>query len=141
VLKKAVVHGRTRLLARVIGPFTMIVGAILMARTEEIPPVLTSFFQSSAMVWFVGGVLLLLGLVIIAIHQIWSSLAAIAISLFGWFLALRGVVLLVTPDLIQSAGVTALTVQPLVRAAFGFLVAFGLWITYIGWFERKRNTA
>jgi hypothetical protein len=117
----------------------MVVGAILVIRTEQIQPILNSFFQSPALVWFVGGVLLLLGLIIIASHQIWSGVAAIAISLFGWFLALRGIVLLSAPDLIQSGGATALNFHPFVRPAFGFLAAFGLWLTYISWFDSRQN--
>jgi len=40
--------------------------------------------------WFAGALLLFSGLLIIAFHQYWSSVAAVMISLFGWFLALRG---------------------------------------------------
>jgi hypothetical protein len=39
------------------------------------------------------------GLVIIAFHQYWRSPDAIIVSLVGWFLAIRGVLLLNVPGL------------------------------------------
>ena len=40
---------------------------------------------------------------IIAFHQYWSSVAAVMISLFGWILALRGLVLMAAPELYERA--------------------------------------
>jgi uncharacterized membrane protein YfcA len=51
----------------------------------------------------VGGLLLAAGLIIIAHHQQWSSVAAVLISLFGWYLALRAVVLLAAPEPLTSS--------------------------------------
>ncbi len=66
-----------------------------------------------------AALLLFSGLLIIAHHQYWSSLAAILISLFGWFLALRGVVLLAAPQLIERAAGAAMNMMPIVRIGFG----------------------
>ena len=40
---------------------------------------------------------------IIAFHQYWSSVAAVLITLFGWILALRGLVLMAAPKLYERA--------------------------------------
>ena len=47
--------------------------------------------------WVLGAVLLLWGSVIIAFHQYWRSVAAVMVSLLGWFLAIRGVLILAVP--------------------------------------------
>jgi hypothetical protein len=90
----------------------------------------------------VGAMLLLGGLFIIANHQYWSGLSAILISLFGWFLALRGVVLLAVPQLIQRGAAAAQNrnLMPVAEAFFGLLVLIGLWLTFAGWIA-KRPTA
>jgi hypothetical protein len=107
---------RTRAFARVIGPFLVIVPGIIVVRAPEMDAALVSaFFENAALVWIVGGLLLFGGLLIIALHQYWSSAAAILISLFGWFLALRGLALLVAPQLYHRAAVGALGALPLVR--------------------------
>jgi hypothetical protein len=87
-------RARTRAFARVIGPFLVIVPAIIVVRAPSMATNLSAFFENAALVWITGGMMLLGGLLIIAHHQYWSSPAAILISLFGWFVALRGVTLL-----------------------------------------------
>ncbi len=127
---------RTRAFARVIGPFLIIVPGIIAVRAPDMGAVLSAFFDNQALVWITGGLLLFGGLLIIAYHQYWSGVAAILISLFGWFLALRGVALLAAPQLIANAAAGALGAMPIVRIGFGALLVVGLWLTYAGWIAK-----
>jgi hypothetical protein len=124
---------RTRAFARVLGPFLIIVPGILVVRAPNLESILIAFFQNEVFVWGAGAFLLFCGLLIIAHHQYWSSAAAIMISLFGWFLALRGLVLLVAPELILRGGIASMNMVPAVRVGFSLLVAAGLWLTFVGW--------
>ncbi len=126
-------RARTRAFARVIGPFLVIVPGILVVRAAGIGGILSAFFQNEALVWTLGSLLFLSGLVIIAFHQCWSGAAAILISLFGWFLALRGLALLVVPQLIAHGAAASLHELAAVRIGFSLLVLIGLWLTYVGW--------
>jgi hypothetical protein len=74
-----------------------------------------------------GALLVLGGPVIIARHQYWSGVAAILISLFGWFLAARGIVLLVWPQAIARAGASTVQSMTSVRLGSGALMLAGLW--------------
>jgi hypothetical protein len=124
---------RTRAFARVIGPFLVIVPAIIAVRAPSMGIMLSAFFENDALVWITGSLLLFGGLLIIAHHQYWSSPAAILISLFGWFLALRGLVLLAAPQLYASGGAAAMSMMPIVQIVFAFLVLIGLLLTFVGW--------
>lgn len=126
-------RARTRAFARVIGPFLVIVPAIIAVRAPNVGTILRAFFENDALVWITGDLLLFSGLLIIAHHQYWSSPAAILISLFGWFLALRGVVLLAAPQLIASGTAAAMNMMPFVQIGFGVLLLIGLWLTFVGW--------
>jgi hypothetical protein len=95
---------RTRAFARVIGPFLVIAPGIIALRAPDMEALAVAFFENAALVWITGGLLVFGGLLIIAHHQYWSSVSAVLVSLFGWFLALRGVVLLASPQLIERAG-------------------------------------
>lgn len=127
---------RTRAFARVIGPYLVIIPGIIAFRAPELRALLTAFFSNQAIIWIMGALLLFSGLLIIAFHQYWSNPTAILISLFGWFLGLRGIALLATPDLIASGGAAALTMVPAVRVGFGVLVLIGGWLTYVGWVRK-----
>lgn len=127
---------RTRAFARVIGPYLVIVTGILVIRSPGLGTVLAAFFQNEALVWMMGALLFFCGLLIIAFHQYWSSPAAVMISLFGWFLAIRGVILLAAPQLILRGGTASMHLVPAVRIGFSMLVLIGLWLTYVGWFTK-----
>jgi hypothetical protein len=127
---------RTRAFARVIGPFLIIVPGIIVVRAPEMGAFVPAFFENRALPWIMGGFLLFGGLVIIAHHQYWSSAAAILISLFGWFLAIRGLVLLTEPQLIARAAAGAVDAIPVVRIGFGCLLLVGLWLTFVGWIAK-----
>ncbi|MFY9642837.1 MAG: hypothetical protein WCD20_03955 [Rhodomicrobium sp.] len=130
---------KTRAFARVLGPYLAIVPGIIAVRAPDMGPMVSAFFGNVALVWITGALILFAGLFVIAQHQHWASAAAIFISLFGWFLALRGLALLAVPEIYAQASegvmgaAVALTV---VRIGFGALVLAGLWLTYVGWIAK-----
>jgi hypothetical protein len=130
---------RTLACARVIGPFMVIVAGIITVRAPSMATELFAFFENPALVWVTGSMMLLGGLLIIAHHQYWSSLAAILISLFGWFVALRGLALLVAPQLYARGGTAAFDMMPIVQIGFGVLVLIGLWLTFVGWIAKPNH--
>jgi uncharacterized protein YjeT (DUF2065 family) len=128
----------TRAFARVIGPWLVIVLGIIVLRASEMGALASEFFKSGLWVWFAGALLLLGGLLIIAFHQYWSNVPAILISLFGWILALRGLVLMAAPEMYERAAMSMDSI-PLVRIIFGVLVAIGLYLTYVGWLAKPAS--
>jgi len=128
-------QARTRAFARVLGPWLAIAPGIIALRAPGMGALASEFFKSDLSVWFTGAALLFGGLFIIAFHQYWSSVAAVLISLFGWILALRGLVLMAAPGLYERAA-TSMDAIPLVRLIFGVLVAVGLYLTYVGWLAK-----
>lgn len=131
-------QARTRAFARVLGPWLAIVPGIIALRAPAMGALASDFFKSDLFVWFAGALLVFGGLLIIAFHQYWSSVAAVMISLFGWILALRGVVLMAAPDLYERAAMSMGAIS-LVRLIFGTLIAIGLYLTYVGWLAKSAS--
>ncbi len=132
---------RTRAFARVIGPYLVIAPCIIIVRAPGMATMVSAFFGNEALVWIMGAILLFGGLLIIAHHQYWSSISAILISLFGWFLALRGLVLLAAPQLYERAAYASVGAVLIVRLGFSVLVLVGLWLTFVGWIAKPSNQA
>lgn len=132
---------RTRMFARAFGPFFTLIPSIVAVRATSQMPVLLHEFSSDPMwQWVLGAVLLFWGSVIIAFHQYWRSAAAILVSLLGWFLAIRGVLVLAVPNVYNSVGDTLEhSAIPLVRAIFIGLALVGLYLTYVGWIAKPRE--
>lgn len=131
-------QARTRMFARVIGPWLVIVPGIIVLRASVMDALATKFFADDLFVWFGGAVLVLLGLLVIAFHQYWSSVAAVMISLFGWILPLRRLVLMAAPSLYERAA-AAMGAIALVRLVFGVPIAIGLYLAYVGWLAKSMS--
>src|ERR1700740_1433950 len=95
---------RPLMFARALGPFFTIVPTTVAMRGSYMQTLFTEFKANPMWPWLFGAVLLMFGLIIIAFHQYWRSPAAIIVSAVGWFLALRGVLLLTVPQAYDAAG-------------------------------------
>lgn len=131
---------RTRSFARVLGPFIAVVPAIVAIRAASIGNELSGFSSDPMWPWALGALLFFCGLFVVAFHQYWRSVAAVIISLFGWFLLLRGFALLAMPQTIvkgaQTATQTSGSAIIAVRVGFGLLALCGVYLTYVGWLKK-----
>lgn len=131
---------RTTAFARVIGPFLVAVTVIIAVRLSDLTGLVNDLFGNSVLPWILGAMMLVCGLVIIAFHQYWYSLAAIVISIIGWFVAVRGLMLMALPHAIESGAGETLAGPGLLLAArifFLLLTAVGVWLSYVGWVSRR----
>jgi hypothetical protein len=124
---------RTRLFARVLGPFFVIVAATTVARASDMRKLLSDFEASSAWPFVTGGFLLLASLVIVALHQYWRGTAAITVSVVGWVLALRAVILMAFPHAFMAAANAAIGMTALWVSVDIFIGLVGLYLIYVGW--------
>jgi hypothetical protein len=127
---------RTRAFARVIGPFVACATAIVAIRMPDLNGLLDGLFGNAVLPWILGALMLMSGLIVIAFHQYWHGFTAVAISLFGWFVAIRGLAMMALPATIESgAGATVDSPGLIVgaRVFFLMLTVLGLWFTYVGW--------
>lgn len=132
---------RTRVFARVLGPYVAAATTIIAIRLPDLTGLLGGLFNNPALPWILGAAMLMMGLIVIAFHQYWYSVTATLISLFGWFVALRGLAMMAIPSAVDSGASATVTSPGLLltaRVFFLLLTAMGLWLTYIGW--RREHT-
>jgi hypothetical protein len=127
---------RTRAFARVLGPYLVIVPGIIVARLSMVAALARHFFSNPALVWIIGALMVFGGIFVIANHQFWRGASAILISLFGWFLGLRGLALLLAPQLYERATIASEGATLLVRLGFVLILLAGLKLTYDGWIAK-----
>jgi hypothetical protein len=128
---------RTQTLARVVGPYFIVMALTLAARQSTMALLLPAFMQDGPLVLAAGAFTLIIGLVILAAHHHFSSPASIVITIVGVAAALKGAFLMVLPTL--GAPLTAAVVRTppvlLILAVIMFLV--GVWLSVIGWFAKR----
>ena len=134
---------RTRAFARVIGPYVATFGIVYAIRLPEMEGLVDDLFAQPFQMLMLGALMLAAGLVIIGLHRSWRGPLAVTISLFGWFVAIRGFLLIATPTTIETAaGATLLspTATIAARVFFAALGALGLVLAYAGWFTAPKHS-
>ena len=124
---------RTRIFARVLGPFLVIVDVTAIARASDMQKLLSQFEANSLWTWVTGAFILLFGLIVVATHQYWRGTAAIIVSVLGWLITLRGLLLLAFPKAFISLANTMIGAQTSWVALCAAAVIVGLYLTYVGW--------
>lgn len=133
MLSGQLVDGRTRMFARVMGPYLVIATVTAIARASHMRTLLSEFNANSVWPWVAGAFVLLSGLLVIAFHQKWRGAAAIIVSVLGWITALKGFFLMAFPQSYISAASNAVDAVAYWRAGFIAMALVGLYLTYIGW--------
>ena len=126
-------ENRTRMFARALGPFFVIVTVTAVARTSDMRTLLSAFEANPVWPWVTGAFLLIGGLIVIALHQYWRSRPAVLVSILGWVIALRGLLLLAFPQTFMSAANAAVGKTALWVSVDLFVAVVGLYLTYVGW--------
>ncbi|WP_370066390.1 hypothetical protein [Mycobacterium sp. MAA66] len=132
---------RTRNFARVLGPFFCIVPTTVAIRSEYMKQLFDEFKANPMWPWLFGAILLMFGLLIIAFHQFWRTPAAIIISVIGWIMLARGIILLTVPTAYDQAGdaVYSSHASLFIWVVFAGLASCGLYLTYVGWKPVKHD--
>ncbi len=126
-------QARTRMFARVMGPFLVTITTTAVAHGSGMQTLLTDFRANPVWPWVTGAFILLSGLVVVALHQYWKGAAAIIVSVLGWLTTLKGFFLMAFPQTYLSFASTAVDAGTSWRAGFIAMALVGLYLTFIGW--------
>ena len=130
----------TRRFARVLGPFFAIVSATVVTRAPDMRQLLAEFGATAIWPWVTGAFVLMGGIIVVALHPYWRGVAAVIVSLLGWLMVARGVLLMAFPDTFISIANRTIDAETLWRIVFGVFVLVGLYLTYVGWFTRPKSS-
>ena len=86
-------------LSVLLGAWLLAGGIGAFVRGEGWAEILVEFEGSPAIVALTGALAFTVGALIVSIHNVWTSPAAIIVSLAGWYAVFEGLALLAVPDL------------------------------------------
>lgn len=119
--------------ARVLGPFLLIMMLAAMARAADMRQLLSEFTASDVWPYVTGAFILMGGISIVAFHQIWRGVAAIVVSVLGWLLVARGLLLVAFPGVFASLADRMIDATAVWIIAFVVMALVGVFLTYVGW--------
>ena len=132
-------RNRTRMFARVLGPFFTIIAMVVAMRAPDMRQLLSEFTASDVWPWVTGAFILMGGIAIVACHQFWRGAAAIIISVLGWALVVRGILLIAFPDVFASLADRMIGAVGAWKAAYVVMALIGLYLTYVGWKPARKD--
>ncbi len=125
--------------SRVLGPFLVIADVTAIARASDMQSLVAQFEANSLWTWVAGSFVLIFGLITVAGHQYWRGAAAIIVSLLGWLITLRGLLLLSFPQAFASVARDVIGAQGWWVVLCAVFALVGLYLTYVGWVHRPRR--
>lgn len=124
---------RTRMFARVMGPYLAIVSFSAAFRPHDMRAMLSGFEADPLWTWVTGAFILLLGLVVIALHTYWRGTAAVLVSGLGWLVVIKGFALVTASHWYFSMANSAIDSTGWWRTGAAVEVLIGLYLAYVGW--------
>ena len=88
----------TLYLATVIGWYLVIMGVYVLFRYDHLRPIMTEFLNHRALLLVLAIITLILGLLMVASHNIWVLGWPLIVTLFSWLVLISGLFRLFFPD-------------------------------------------
>lgn len=124
---------RTRFLARLFGLFLLGLAAPMAINRAEVLQAIAAIVQSPAFLFTYGMIALVLGLSIVLTHNVWKGGAAtVVVTLVGWVLLLRSVILLFIPTPAVGRLYEITHFPDLYYAYLGVIAVLGFYLIYSG---------
>ncbi|MBE5404342.1 membrane protein [Mycobacteroides abscessus subsp. massiliense] len=132
---------RTKMFARILGPYLLIAALTVVGRTAHMRTLLSAFTDTNASVWtwVLGAFVLPMGLVVIVLHPWWRGLTSALVSTLGWLTAFKGAALMAFPDIYLSMGHRLVDMMPWWQTVSAAMALVGLYLTVVGWFPPRGN--
>jgi hypothetical protein len=105
----------------------------LMMEGAGYSSVLKEFIANRALIFLTGVLALLAGVAIINVHNVWEPDWRVIITVLGWLLVLRGIMLLVFPLTVQVFGDRVATSQGGVTAGAALTFVLGAILCIMGY--------
>lgn len=96
------------MLARLIGPVMVVMGAYILLRTEHLARAAREILDSAALLMIAGLLAFVPGLAIVLAHNVWVAGWPVIVTLLGWIAMLAGLARMFMPDTMRRVGATML---------------------------------
>ena len=123
----------TLLVSQLVGPILVVMGLGFLFNLKFFLGVYKDFGKSSMMTLVLGMMTMLVGLLIVMRHNLWSTPAEIIVSIFGWGALVKGVAFLVAPKLIAKL-TNAIANKSLMVVAIVVVLAVGGYLSWVVYF-------
>lgn len=130
----------TIFLAKLIGLFTLIFSVALLLRGEDLVVTITAFMNDRPTLILFGMLALASGLAIVLAHNRWSGgVLTIVVTVLGWVLVLRGLLLVFLPSGVIESFIAWLRFEERIYLYAMTPFLLGAYLTYAGFTAERQE--
>lgn len=123
-------------IAKVFGIFYLVAAAGLMFNRQFYKKFMEDYSKNTALVFFSGMFALIVGIVIVLVHNVWTPHWTVIITLIGWIALIKGAWLIIFPNTVPGfMQAYQKNENLLIVHSFGAFI-MGAVLTYFGFFAR-----
>jgi hypothetical protein len=116
-------------IAGLVGPLLLAIGIAILFNREMFPAMVAQLGQDIALIFLSGAILLVCGVAIVRVHNIWSGGWPVLVTALGWIAAAGGVVRMLFPRELAAIAVTVSANPTTVILAAAVLAAVGAFLS------------
>ena len=125
-------------IAKLMGPILLVVGISILIDEKSFRAMAKEVLGSRALIYLFGIIDLLLGLVLVTVHNVWVMDWRVIITLIGWISIVRGVVRMLCTSYIMKNGPKLLRKQGLLIGVAIVMLILGAVLSYYGYAQLLR---
>lgn len=125
------------MLAWYLGAFMTVAGLALLLNPKRLQKMAGDYMKNDGLIWIGGILALLIGLIIVRMHNVWEQNWTVLITIFGWLALVKGLCLMLCPDCFQgwmkwwmAKDTTKLVVAGLIYLVLGLFLFYKAWGAY-----------
>jgi uncharacterized protein YjeT (DUF2065 family) len=123
----------SRLIAGLMGPVLLAMGIAMLFRRQVFPVMASQFTQDYGLIFLSGILLLLAGIAIVRVHNVWAASWEVIITALGWLAVVSGLVRMWFPDS-AAAMITAVgDISSIVGPAGLVMLVLGAFLSFKGY--------
>ena len=107
---------------------------ILLMNRKSIVRIMEDFVKNAAVIYLGALLALVIGIVIVLVHNVWVWGWPVIITILGWIAILKGIWLLLFPKMVDDFMQAYLKYEKLRIFHLIFVLLFGALLTYLGFF-------
>ncbi len=120
------------ILAKILGLYFLSIGLAFLIHPDRLRTIYPRVIKDESFLMIGGMIALLLGAVVVSIHNTWVLGWPIIITLLGWWSLIKGFMLLVTPNFIRLFSFIENRSDTFYRVISAIYLVLGLFLVYKG---------
>jgi len=117
-------------LAKVLGLYFIITCLAVLINYKAVGKIIQAMAKDVSGVFFEGFIALIIGLLIVVSHNIWTTDWRLIITIIGWITIVKGVARILAPNKVVTWGLKVY--NRMAPVTFIVLLTAGVYLTYIG---------